>query len=114
MYSTEIKFNFIGTPEELEEAQVRFHNSTLRRERYNQLCNRNSIRGIRYALRKKHGDSSVSVLNVLQAIFDNGYLDEKFLMDTFQLTINDINRALTLGIVPPSIKVHLSEYFELI
>ena len=111
--STEIEFHFPGTQEDLEIAQEHFHNSIATREKFTQMCNNNAIRGIQSILRKKYGDAPVTVLTVLRTIRDNRYLDEQFLKDTFQLTTNDVHRALDRGLVPPSIKDSLAQYFEI-
>ena len=110
---TEIEFNFPGTQEELEEAQERFHSRIAREEEFNRRFNDNALRGIRSCIRKKHGDGSVSVLAVLRIIRDNGYMDDEFLKTTFQLTANDVRRALELGLVPPSIKTMLSRHLAI-
>ena len=110
---TEIEFHFPGTQEDLEDAQELFHNRIAKRERFIQMCNDNAIRGIQSILRKKYGDAPVTVLTVLRTIRDNWYLDEQFLKDTFFLTANDVHRALDGGLVPPSIKDSLAQYFEI-
>ena len=111
--STEIEFHFPGTQEDLEIAQEHFHNSIAKRERFTQRCNNNAIHGIQSILRKEYGDAPVTVLTVLRTIRDNRYLDEQFLKDIFQLTADDVHRALDKGIVPPSIKDSLAQYFEI-
>ena len=108
---TEIEFNFPGTQEDLEEAQERFHREIARREEFNRCFNDNALRGIQSSIRKKHGSNPVSVLDVLRIIRDNGYMDDEFLRNVFQLTTNDVRRALEQGLVPPSIKTTLSKHF---
>ena len=110
---TEIEFHFPGTQEDLENAQEIFHNRIAKREKFMQMCNHNAIRGIQSILRKKYGDAPVTVLTVLRTIWNNGYLDEQFLKDTFSLTTNDICRALDKGLIPPSIKDSLAQNFEI-
>ena len=110
---TEIEFNFPGTQEELEEAQKRFHSKIAREEEFDRRFNDNALRGIRSCIRKKHGDGPVSVLAVLRIIRDNGYMDDGFLKKTFQLTANDVRRALDRGLVPPSIRTMLSRHLAI-
>jgi len=111
--STEIEFHFPGTQEDLENAQELFHKSIAKRERFIQMCNNNAIRGIQSILRKQYGDAPVTVLTVLRTIRDNRYLDEQFLKDAFLLTTDDVHRALDKGLVPPSIRDSLAQYFEI-
>ena len=110
---TEIEFHFPGTQEELENAQELFHNRIAKREKFIQMCNDNAIRGIQRILQKKYGNEPVTVSTVLRTIRDNWYLDEEFLKDTFLLTTEDVHRALDRGLVPPSIKDSLAQYFEI-
>ena len=110
---TEIEFIFPGTQEELEEAQERFHRKIARREEFDRRFNDNALRGIRNIISKKHGNRPVSVLDVLRIIRDNGYMDDEFLKTTFQLTANDVRRALELGLVPPSIKTTFSRHLAI-
>lgn len=110
---TEIAFNFPGDFDDLNEAQVRFHNKRERLERHNWLCNKNSLKGIRNAIQKKYGQASITVCNVFEIIRDNGYLNDDFLSQTFALTVNDVRRGLENGLVPPSVKTAFSKYFNI-
>lgn len=84
-----------------------------RREEYGQLCNCNALRGIRHILRKEYGDNPITVIAFFRLLQTNGYLSEEFLSSTFSLTINDVRRGLEKGLVPPSVKNSLSQYFNI-
>lgn len=84
-----------------------------RAEQYNQLCNCNALRGIRHILRKEYGEEPITVIMFFKILQSNGYLSEEFLSSTFSLTINDVRRGLEKGIVPPSIKITLSQFFNI-
>ena len=82
-------------------------------EQYNQLCNCNALRGIRHILRKEYGEKPVTVITFFKILQGNGYLSEEFLSSTFSLTMNDVRRGLEKGIVPPSVKITLSQFFNI-
>lgn len=111
--STEIEFRFPGTQEELEDAQERFHRQIARHEEFIRRSCDNGIRGIRRSICENYGGGPVSVLTVLKIIRENCYMDDEFLKNVFQLTENDVRRALDRGLVPPSIKTSLSRYFTI-
>ncbi len=112
-FGSEIEYNVPGNYDELKEAQDHFHAKREKQERFERLCNNNALLDIQHIIRIMHKDTKVSMLDVFAVIRDNGYLSDEFLKPCFGLSVSDVRRGLEKGIVPPSIKITLSQYFNI-
>jgi len=111
--SSEIAYHFPGDEQELLNAQKHFHSRRAREERFEYQFIKNALCGLYAGIRRRFKDQPVSVLDILNVIKADGYLNNDFLKQDFGLTENDVLRALNQGIVPPTMKQTLSNFFNI-